>query len=220
MLDLIMACDPFCFVRFNDGEMMGIEKVGAAAARGDQIVNRSLHDKLIECIQYKNEKYIVGGPCSVCFPKYNTLFNVYRNMDCLATTITNKDWRPFIKFLPGAAGTREVTYVCGADQDTTVLRNDIHLNVVNVIKVPMSNAWKEYQKTKDKLFNLKNMDIIMFSCGPMSRVLAKELFEHDNNLTCLDVGSTFDPFTRNVWHRCHLGTLPHCKECNNVPSSI
>ena len=56
--------------------------------------------------------------------------------------------------------------------------------------------------------------VVMITCGPMSRVLAKDWFSERPDLTVLDIGSTWDPYTRDVWHSCHNGTLPPCKGCN------
>ena len=42
-IDNIANNIPFAFARFNDGEMMGIDNIGSVVARGDQIVNESLH---------------------------------------------------------------------------------------------------------------------------------------------------------------------------------
>ena len=69
--------------------------------------------------------------------------------------------------------------------------------------------------------NNKDFDIIMISSGPTARVLSKEFFEIDPTRTYIDIGSTFDPFTRNVWHNCHKGWLEtgfnktkRCIKCN------
>ena len=73
LLDLFKKNIPFGYARFNDGEMMGIDKIGAKAARGDQVVNESLHNALKEAIQYQQENYYIGMPCNNCFPRYTKL---------------------------------------------------------------------------------------------------------------------------------------------------
>ena len=35
-LKMLGDCTPFALARFNDGEMAGVEKVGAVVARGEQ----------------------------------------------------------------------------------------------------------------------------------------------------------------------------------------
>ena len=66
-------------------------------------------------------------------------------------------------------------------------------------------------------------DLLAFINSDKSRILFKaDSSKLDaNDLTIIDIGSTFDPFTRDVWHNCHKGweetgfnqTAP-CKECN------
>ena len=62
--------------------------------------------------------------------------------------------------------------------------------------------------------------VVFISCGPLARVLVKEWFQKRPDVTFIDIGSTFDPFTRNVRHRCHTGwengfnDVPRCVQCN------
>jgi hypothetical protein len=81
--------------------------------------------------------------------------------------------------------------------------------------LPKKNAWDVYDSIKKADTEFQKDDIIILSCGPMGRVLACEWFSQNSNCTYLDLGSTFDPYTRNVWHNCHKGKLKFCKECNN-----
>ena len=66
---------PFAYARFNDGEMMAIDQIGAIVARGDQYVDESLSAALTEAIKYKQDNYYIGIPCSKCYPRYNKLAN-------------------------------------------------------------------------------------------------------------------------------------------------
>ena len=65
-LENIRTKTPFGYARFNDGEMMAIDQIGSVVARGDQIVDESLHNALNEAITYKQERYYIGIPCSLC----------------------------------------------------------------------------------------------------------------------------------------------------------
>ena len=52
--------NPFAFSRFNDGEMMAIEKVGCVVARGDQYVDRSCTSKKIIILEFRARHVIQG----------------------------------------------------------------------------------------------------------------------------------------------------------------
>ena len=59
------------------------------------------------------------------------------------------------------------------------------------------------------------------SLGPTARILVKDWFEKYPDITFIDVGSNFDPFTRKVYHNCHKGWEETgfnigkpCSECN------
>lgn len=216
LLSLLKNKINFCFVRFNDGEMMGIGRVGAVVARGDQKVNKELHKKLIKAIKHEQKNYWIGKPCSVCFPKHYNLFNQYVRSDyeylTHATVFCNAGhWDRFIKFFRKCSD-RDIIWVSGKDQDLSML--PYKLNVVKHIKVPLKNCWSIYDSIKNETF--KDDSLVILSCGPMSRILAYEWYVKNSNCTYLDLGSMFDPFTRNVWHKCHRGNLKFCKECNTI----
>lgn len=210
----------FAFVRFNDGEMKAIQKVGSIIARGDQIVNQSLHDKLLEALTHKQDNYWIGKPCSICFPKYRNLFDTivnptYQFLTCATLLCNNGHWIKFINSFNDCCKNRNCVWISGKDQNLNKLKMKFtNLNIINNIQLPSKNCWNEYNSIKEEYKKFKPDNLILLSCGPLSRVLCYEWFKERNDCTFLDLGSTFDPFTRNVWHRCHNEKLPFCKECN------
>ena len=216
--------NPFAFSRFNDGEMMAIEKVGCVVARGDQYVDRSLSLALRKSILHKQENYYIGIPCSTCYPRYNTiarhLIGDYKHLTH-AVVSTNRNWKKFIEEFPVAMGDREMIWIGGKDQNIEPLKN-MGLNIVNAVLVPQKNSWDYYSKIKEKAPELfKKNQVVGISLGPTARVLAQEWFHEHPEITFIDMGSNFDPFTRNVRHNCHKGweetgfnLTTRCKECN------
>lgn len=220
IIDNIKNGVPQALARFNDGEMTGIIKVGSVVARGDQKVNKDLSNKLKEALSHEQERYWIGIPCEYCFPKLYKKSLEYINKDykylTKAVVTTNRNWKYFIENFKEAMdgnGSRLI-WVSGRDQDLNGLRKKTGISIYSNVELPVKNAWKEYKYIKDIYKDFKKGDTVILSCGPMSRVLAKEWFEKRPDCTFLDVGSAFDPFTRNVWHRCHKGNLPKCKGCN------
>lgn len=217
-LNYLSNNEPFMFGKWNDGEIGGIDKVGFVAARGDQVVGKELHDKLIWGISQKVDNYYIGIPCSVCYPEYHNLSLKYVDKSsefvCLATALTNKAWKPFVSLFPDCIKGKRFHWICGDDQDISIFETVLDIELTSCRMVPKRNGWSKYNEISKAINDFQDGDIIGLSCGPVSRVLAAEWFLQNKTLTCLDLGSTFDPFSRNVWHRCHLGTLPLCNECN------
>jgi hypothetical protein len=205
---------PQALARFNDGEMGGIEMVGFIAARGDQRIDQSLHDALKEAIQYEQERYWVGIPCQFCFPRMHKLARslVREDYEWLTSAVvtSNRNWKLFVQRFPAAVKGKAVEWVSGADQDLGKL--DFKVGAHTVLR--RKNSWSQYDAVKDLCDRLAPGTVVVLSCGPMARVLVRRWFERRPDCTYLDLGSCFDPFTRNVRHRCHTGDLPPCEGCN------
>jgi len=214
----------FAFSRFNDGEMIAIERIGSVVARGDQYVDATLSKALKKSILHKQKNYYVGIPCSLCYPRHNTLakhlIGEYEYITHAVVT-TNKNWKKFIEEFPKAMSNREMIWIGGKDQDVEPLKN-MGLNIIKTVLVPHRNSWDYYDKIKEKVPQFFKKDLVVgISLGPTARVLAQEWFQENPQITFIDMGSNFDPFTRNVRHNCHKGwketgfnLAARCKECN------
>ncbi len=214
---------PFAYARFNDGEMMGIEKIGAVAARGDQPVNQSLHDALIESIKHKQENYYIGLPCYICFEVHSKLAeNLVGEYEFKASAValTNRNWGKFMKELPDVIKNKRVRFVSGDDQDLTFLKNTLEFNIIDHVKYTRVDTWSAYDEIYSYINNVGDGDVVFISLGPTARVLTRKWFEEKPSATFIDIGSVLDPFTRDVWHNCHKGwengfnLVNKCKNCN------
>jgi hypothetical protein len=205
---------PFALARFNDGEMQGIAQPGCTVARGDQFVTPELSHALKEALVYEQDNYWVGLPCSVCFPGLSQLARSLVNLDyeylTHAVVITNRNWMKFKEAFPSTIGERKVVWISGDDQKFEKLGFPVHISC----QLKPQDSWDQYQETKELYQDMPEGAIVILSCGPLSRVLAREWFEKRPDVTFIDAGSTWDPYTRDVWHRCHLHILPPCSECN------
>lgn len=77
----------------------------------------------------------------------------------------------------------------------TLLKTDYH------IVVPELNAFLEYDRISKELeacIALNDKCIVLFSSGMMAKPLISECLHNDNNITCLDLGSAFDPLVSNT----------------------
>lgn len=218
ILDNLRVGVPQALARFNDGEMRGIVRLGDRVARGCQKVDQSLQDKLIEAIRFEKKNYWKGLPCDVCWPHWKKRADFYVNKDypylTSAVVNTNRNlkyvWREFPKALEG----KMVYWVSGNDQNLDKLEKETGMVIAQKYSLPKKNAWADYDRVKN-IYNLfQSGSVVILSCGPMAEVLVKEWFEKRGDVSFFDMGSTFDPFTRGVRHRCHTGKLPPCKGCN------
>jgi hypothetical protein len=74
----IINCDPFCFVRINDGEASAIISETAYASRGDEQSSPELSERLHNILtdSYCSTNLYIGIPCINC---YHECFNIVRN---------------------------------------------------------------------------------------------------------------------------------------------
>lgn len=223
VIDNLRDNTPFAYSRFNDGEMMGVDKIGSVVARGDQIVSEELHIALKEALQHKQKNYYVGIPCSICYPQYNQLGNELVNkydFKVSAIALTNRNWAKFVSELPDVIEGKPIRFISGDDQDLTFLEENLKFNIVDHVKLPAKNSWGSIEELKDYIEKVKSGDVVFISLGPTARVLARKWFEKKPDATFIDIGSILDPFTRDVWHNCHKGwetgfnITKRCIECN------
>jgi hypothetical protein len=212
--------EPFALARFNDGEMAGVAMPGVTVARGDQYVDDSLRAALFASLVHEQDNYWVGMPCSVCWPQHRTLAAQCVKADyphlTSAVVLTNRNWSRVTATLPSLMENWETVWVTGKDQDLNALEMQ-GFSLDSFLwqhSVPFKNAWAERETAFKTLIQAPQGALAMLSCGPLSRVLAHRVFEARPDMTVLDIGSLLDCWTRDVWLRCHDGTLPHCPECN------
>jgi len=212
---------PFALARFNDGEIQGMKQIGSVAARGDQIITASLQLALIDALYYEQENYWKGLPCPVCMSQHSgyTDKRVPKDYPFLtsAVVLCNKNWKEVIGKIPAALHGRSIVWISGLDQDLDILEEKTGIKVRHHVHVPMRDAWRVYNHVMDGSHLLfREGEVVMMSCGPMSRVLAAKLFEKHPLTTFIDIGSTFDPYTRDVWHGCHKGVFYKCHICGDA----
>lgn len=214
----------FAFSRFNDGEMIAIDQVGSVISRGDQMVTQELQQELKKSILHKQENYFIGIPCSKCYPKYHdlslSLVGEYKFLT-KATVLINDNWKRFLDQFPKSIEGRRIVWIGGDDQDIDNL-NKIGITVDKKALIPRKNSWRYFNHILETFpQSFQKDDVVCISLGPTARILAQRWFESNPDKTFLDIGSTFDPYTRNVFHNYHLGwdetgfnlTKP-CEECN------
>lgn len=132
LIEKLETKTPFALGRFNDGEMLGIWQAGQVVARGDQMVNMELRDKLTEALKHNQKDYWVGLPCGKCFPQHanlaKTLVDPRYPYQTHAVVFTNRHWKNFVEIFPTLMKDRTVYWVGGEDQTMEWLPLTLQLN--------------------------------------------------------------------------------------------
>lgn len=213
---------PFHFSKLSVGECQIINNpLNSVASRGAQVGSMSLAAKLHNCFYFRAYNYFIGIPCPVC---YNDLHN--KSIEwvgqpnthvALANTLINSNYVKSMSLLSECLSNRNVVVICSTEACIEELSN-LDIKPVTVLEIPSKNAWSEYEDLKDKFNEYTNDgDVVLFMCGPLGRVLCSEWYRYKPTLTCIELGSFFDPFTQKSAFMYHQNVLPECSVCNPQP---
>ena len=216
---------PFCFIKMNDGEIAAVmNHNGASLSRGDESSTFEMSEKLKECLKYEHEHYYIGLPCSLC---YNTYYNEaiqYVKMNdsnelnpnvLNANILINTNIDTTIDVLKKTMKNKRIVVVTNENNSKNLYKLDA-LNIIpyKTIIVSNSNAFtNNYEKVKDEFKTFNDGDVVICLCGPLGRILCYEWFKYNNTLTCLELGSMFDPLLKNKAYLYHTGIHKYCDEC-------
>lgn len=212
----LLNSKPFCFIKINDGEARSILKENISISRGSQEPNQEMSYKLFKTLTYQADGYMVGIPCKICYPelylKIKKLFSL-EEKDYPANLLINSNFDKTLTVLKYILPKKRVFLICGEDADISKL----FFKPYNVLRTPEKNSWSVYKKYKEGYKLCDDGDIVLFCCGPVGRCLASKWYKNNNKITCLELGSFFDPWMYSKAYMYHTSTLPFCEVCNNEP---
>jgi hypothetical protein len=211
---------PFSFIKLNDGEISALMDINSSLSRGDEQSSMELSKKIKECLEYEDENYFIGIPCSLCYNGYYNEANKYINPNFQnnvfnANLLINSNIDHTIDILEKTMMNKNIVVVTN-DNNLKNINKLEHLNIkpYKIISVSDKNAFKnDYERVKDEWKTLTDGDVIICLCGPIGRVLCYEWFKNNNKLTCLELGSLFDPLLKDRSYLYHTGTHAYCDEC-------
>jgi len=216
---------PFCFIRINDGETNVMMSNTAVASRGDEIYSIELSDKLHYIVNdtWENDNLYIGIPCINC---YNTCYNYVKNALLISKTsnfikyqivdnniLINNNYDTTLDIL--------MTYL--VDRNVIIVANELAIHNIKKlvdIGIPIDVTYvvtskyafnNDYDKLKDLQFI--NNSFIITLCGPLGRVLSYEWYKNNNTLSCIDLGSFFDPLLCNKSYLYHTNNHKYCNNC-------
>ena len=208
ILNLLKENTPFAYSRFNDGEMIAIVNRSGIIARGAQQITPQLADKLTMSLLYEQENYWKGLICKSCFPDLHPMaMKLVGNYPYLtsAVALVNRNWRTFLIECRQHLQDRKIIWIGGEDQNTDNLNTFLGISISKTYRYCNQNTWDLYDQIKMLIGEFEPGNVVFISLGPVSRILAQEWFAIMPQTTFIDIGSVFDPFTRNVWHPYHRG---------------
>jgi hypothetical protein len=210
--DLLKTNTPFSFSKFNDGEIACILDPDAVASRGFQKSCPLLGKKLYDALVHKQQKYYVGLPCSRCYPRIREYCeNEVKHDNCtLANVLINSNINESLKLFQEVLPQRRVVLICSENARTDSLPFQPYL----VFRTPNNDAWSAFDRIKNLFIFFSPGDVVILACGPLGRVLAYEWFSKRKDITCLELGSFYDPLMTKKSYLYHEGILFHCSECN------
>lgn len=205
---------PFCFIKFNDGEY-NILRNNGDASRGETNYSPFLKDKLLDCLSFHHGDYHCGIPCVNCFSEAHHFCKQIRKDNVLATILINDNVEKTLLVLKESLPKYENIYlVCNKEAKYNRL-NNIDFN--NVFLVGKDGFDEVYNSLID--FEFPPGSLILLCCGPFGRIMAVEWFKKNNNCTFLELGSLFDPIFHNKFLLYHTGGLYKCDICYKTPSN-
>lgn len=213
---------PFCFIKMNDGEMNALINPNAGLSRGLDKSSELMSQKLKEALTYEQENYYVGIPCEKCYKNLNNETNKYiekKNKDYIlyANIFINSNMNISTKCLQTCfQDERKKIIVCNEKMASNIdnLRKfGIPIDEIYIVsdKFAFQN---DYASIVRKINDIPENSVILTCCGPLGRILCKEWFEKNKSLTCLELGSYFDPLLNNRSYMYHTGNLLYCDICN------
>lgn len=213
LITLIRGNVPFCFVKMNDGEISNIKDLDSVSSRGNQKSSLELSRELNYALRHKQKNYFVGIPCYKCYPDiYKFCMEGDVKNFTLANLLINSNLQKTFEYILPEIRKKRIALVHSREADVRRLR-DIGIDVDVSFSVPDSDAWGKFGDLRDACMGL-NVDVVIFCCGPLGRVLACRWFEKRPDLTCLELGSMFDPVTKGMVYMYHVDLLPRCECCN------
>lgn len=234
LYDKLKKGEPFCFIKLNDGEIKALNPNNIIISRGDERSSLLLSEKIKESLIFMHENYFIGLPCIECnrklciealqiINKYSNISNtnilnanilINTNVDFTVDVLSNVLEKIHISNKT-TQNIKNIIIVSNT-KNLSNIHNLAKFNIYPTKFIEVSEQYsfeKDYLKIKDAWKTFNNNDIILCLCGPLGRILSYEWFKHNNTLTCLELGSLFDPLLRNKSYLYHTGIHQYCSTC-------
>ena len=221
LLNFIEEKKPFCFIKMNDGEINALLNPNASLSRGLDKSSDKMSSKLKEALIYEQDNYFVGLPCNKCYgslcDKIKTMIPHKKKENILlANLLINSNMNTTTQKFQTCFQDRHVIMVCNQKMSKNLpsLKDfGIFVNEVYIVADKLAFS-TDYDQIRHKIKDIPDNSVVLACCGPLGRVLCYEWFSQNSSLTCIELGSYFDPILNDKSYLYHTGTLQHCGVCN------
>jgi hypothetical protein len=151
--------------------------------------------KMLESLEYQNDSYFVGLPCSCCvgIDSFNRIVKQSKqpaNRLTWANIFVNSNYQKFCHVLLPMLKNEKIVLISHEKSDLS----KIPFNPINHVKIG-ANAWiQDYHKIEEIKEIAKNVKdcIFLFAAGTFSNLAILECHKLNTKNTFLDIGSTLD----------------------------
>ena len=192
----------FAFSKYADGELHIL--ANKPVNNGEFWFVPSEHsfnrEKMIESFRFNHENYLVGVSCPCCIggpPVHNwmkTQTGREEKYITWANLFVNGNYNHYLETVVPLYSNFEVILVSNSDSNLEHLPFEVKKHFMIG-----KNAWVENYKVTEEIKeyittgDLKD-HLFLFCAGPFGNILTHQLFEHNQNNTYIDIGSTLNPF--------------------------
>lgn len=224
--DKIKNDESFCFVRINDGEADAIVSNFSTPSRGEELSSTLMSEKLLNIISdnFIHDNLFIGVPCVLCYNNHNNIVmnEISKNRPITFTTnnivdaniLINSNYnKTFNLLIDTLSKTNRPIIVIASENAIINIDRLKKLFPINAYySVTSKHAFNNcYDTFKDMIF--EDNTFIITLCGPLGRILSYEWYKNNTTLSCLDLGSFFDPILQNKSYYYHTNTFKYCKGC-------
>ena len=213
--------EPFCFIKMNDGECGALVNHNASLSRGFDKSSERMSQKLKEVFEFEHKDYYIGIPCKKCWGKHYKNILPYiekknKNNLLLANILINTNINKTIQILESHLKDKHIVLICNTKMKNNIKNLEkINIKVNQILTVSEKYAFEnDYDTIKNEVNHIPDQSVVICCCGPLGRILCHEWFKKNQSLTCLELGSFFDPLLNNKTYLYQTGTLQFCNECN------
>ena len=132
-----------------------------------------------------------------------------------ANILINSNLDKTINVLKECMGEKNIVIVTNVKNSANITElEQLNIKPYKIIEVAEKYAFEtDYERIKDEWKTLQDGDIVICLCGPLGRVLCYEWYKANPQLTCLELGSMFDPLLQRRSYIYHTGNHQYCEEC-------
>ena len=201
IVELLKSKKNFAFSKYADGELhiLANKPINNGEFWFIPSEHASNRQEMVDSFKFKHKLYFVGVSCPCCIGG-DTVHDWMKNQSgqelnhlTWANIFVNANYKYYLNNMVPEYSSREVILISNSDSNLENLPFEIKKHFVIG-----KNAWVDNHQLIDEVKqyitdnNLKN-NLFLFCAGPFGNILTHQLFEHNQDNTYIDIGSTLNP---------------------------